>query len=252
MKLSKISSAVLVSSLMAASVAQAAVEVSGGVALTNNYLFRGVSQSDNSMAIQGELSAAHESGLYATVWGSSIGFDGGPGLDAAGGGMEGNLLLGYSSSVGDVDYDVGVMRYFYPGADDKFGDDGTGTIVKGNTLSYNEIYASVGYKGATFGMNYSDDYFNESGKFLYTYAGYELELMENLTGSVHVGYNKLFDETEALNNFGTEEYIDYSVGVNYAYSGLDFGLAYVGVDGDGKDAFDGFVNKVVFSVAKSF
>ena len=225
MKLSKISSAVLVSSLMAASVAQAAVEVSGGVALTNNYLFRGVSQTENGMAVQGELTAAHESGLYASVWGSS-------------------MLFGYASSVGDVDYDVGVMRYFYPGADKKDG---------ANRLSYNEVYGSVGYKGATFGLNYSDDYFNESGKFLYTYVGYEMELMENLTGSVHVGYNKLFDDAEALANFGAEKYVDYSIGVSYAVGGVDLGLAYVGVDSDGKDAFEALgVNKVVFSVAKSF
>ena len=243
MKLSKISSAVLVSSLMAASVAQAAVEVSGGVALTNNYLFRGVSQTENGMAVQGELTAAHKSGLYASVWGSSISFGGGADGDT-GAGMEGNMLFGYASSVGDVEYDVGVMRYFYPGADKKDG---------ANRLSYNEVYGSVGYKGATFGLNYSDDYFNESGKFLYTYVGYEMELMENLTGSVHVGYNKLFDDAEALANFGAEKYVDYSIGVSYAVGGVDLGLAYVGVDSDGKDAFEALgVNKVVFSVAKSF
>jgi len=179
MKLSKISSAVLVSSLMAASVAQAAVEVSGGVALTNNYLFRGVSQTENGMAVQGELTAEHESGLYASVWGSSIGFGGGI-EENIGAGMEGNILFGYASSVGDVEYDVGVMRYFYPGADKKQGE---------ARLSYNEIYGSVSYSGATFGLAYSDNYFAETGRFLYTYLGYELDLMENLTGSAHVGFN---------------------------------------------------------------
>ncbi len=245
MKLSKISSAVLVSSLMAASVAQAAVEVSGGVALTNNYLFRGVSQTENGMAVQGELTAAHESGLYASVWASSIGFGGGPDGNE-GAGMEGNLLFGYASSVGDVEYDVGVMRYFYPGADKKGGEP---------RLSYNEIYGSLSYEGITVGLNYSDDYYFETGKFLYTYVGYEADLVENLTGSVQVGYNKFFKTADAA-DFGLvnndKSYIDYTVGVSYAYSGLDFGLAYVGVDGNGKDAFDGAVNKVVFSVAKSF
>jgi len=41
--------------------------------------------------------------------------------------------------------------------------------------------------------------------------------------------------------------------VNYDLAGIDLGLAYVGVDKRGKDAFKEFgVNKVVFSVAKSF
>ncbi len=245
MKLSKISSAVLVSSLMAASVAQAAVEVSGDVALTSNYLFRGVSQTENGMAVQGGLTATHESGAYASVWASSIGFGGGPGGDE-GSGMEGNLVFGYASSVGDVEYDIGYLRYFYPGADKKGG---------APRLSFNEVYGSLSYAGATVGLAYSEDYFGESGDYLYTFVGYEAELLENLTGSVQVGYNKFFKTADAaafglVNN--DKSYVDYTVGLSYAYSGLDFGLAYVGVDGNGKDAFNGDVNKVVFSVAKSF
>jgi len=241
MKLSKISSAVLVSSLMAASVAQAAVEVSGEVALTSNYLFRGVSQTENGMAVQGELTAAHESGLYATVWGSSIGFGGGPD-ENIGAGMEGNLMFGYTSSIGEVEYDVGVMRYFYPGADKKQG---------AERLSYNEVYGSVAYEGASFGLAYSNDYFAETGKFLYVHAGYEADLVENLTGAVHVGYNS-FKKTDFMDT-GKKNYVDYSVGVSYDLAGVDLGLAYVGVDKNGKNAFKEFgVNKVVFSVAKSF
>ncbi|MDP1776149.1 MAG: hypothetical protein Q8K94_05975, partial [Moraxellaceae bacterium] len=117
------------------------------------------------------------------------------------------------------------------------------------------VYGSLSYEGATVGVNYSNDYYFETGKFLYTYVGYEAELIENLTGSVQVGYNKFFKTADAA-DFGLvnndKGYVDYTVGVSYAYSGLDFGLAYVGVDGNGKDAFDGAVNKVVFSVAKSF
>lgn len=236
MKLSKISSAVLVSSLMAASVAQAAVEVSGGVAFTNNYMFRGISQSNNGAAVQGELGFTHESGVYFTAWASSIN---GPitTLKNESSGVEIDTLLGYASSVGDVEYDVGVMRYNYPKSDN------------GVTTSYNEIYGSLGYKGATVGLAYSDDYFAETGKFAYVYAGYEAELAENLTGSVHVGYNK-FDKELFLGD--EKSYVDYSVGVSYAYSGLDFGLSYVGTSSDTDTVYDGLTDKVVFSVAKSF
>lgn len=244
MKLSKISSAVLVSSLMAAGVAQAAVEVSGGVALTNNYLFRGVSQTENGMAIQGELTATHESGAYVSVWGSSISFGGGAD-DSTGAGMEGNLLLGYAGEVGDIGYDVGVMRYFYPGADKKDG---------AERLSYNEVYGSVSYAGATLGLAYSDNYFGETGRFLYTYAGYELELMENLTAAAHVGFNSFRNnKPEQFIGDDVKSYVDYSIGLGYAVGGVDLGVAYVGVDKRGKTAFkDDGVNKVVFSVAKSF
>src|SRR3546814_13666443 len=40
------------------------VTVTGSVVLVSDYRFRGVSQSDRGMAIQGGLTATHESGLY--------------------------------------------------------------------------------------------------------------------------------------------------------------------------------------------
>ena len=41
------------------------ITVSGSVALVSDYRFRGVSQTDEEMAIQGGFTVAHESGIYA-------------------------------------------------------------------------------------------------------------------------------------------------------------------------------------------
>ncbi len=59
----------------------------------------------------------------------------------------------------DVGYDIGVLYYGYPK------DNTTGT-----TLDYTEVYGSLSWKGAKVGLNYSDDYFAESGKFYYSYV----------------------------------------------------------------------------------
>ena len=45
--------------------------VTGGVTLASQYRFRGISLSDEDVAIQGTINVAHESGLYAGVWSSS-------------------------------------------------------------------------------------------------------------------------------------------------------------------------------------
>ena len=65
-----IASALLALGLLAASVAHA--EVSGTLTLTSDYLFRGITQTDEKPALQGGLEWAHDSGVYAGAWGSSI------------------------------------------------------------------------------------------------------------------------------------------------------------------------------------
>ncbi len=86
-------------------------KLSGTVALVSDYRFRGVSQSNNSWAIQGGLTLGHESGLYAGFWGSNLagwGTFGGPNLEL-------DLFFGWKFPVGPTTFDVGVTTYTYPG-----------------------------------------------------------------------------------------------------------------------------------------
>jgi len=217
MKLSKLSYAVVVASLMAAGAVQAAVTTTGSVAFTTDYKFRGISQSNTNAAVQGSMTMAHDSGVYFTAWGSSIA--------NATGGMELDTLLGYAGTSGNIGYDVGVMRYNYPGADGSAG-----------KLSYNEVYGSVSAKGAKLGVAYSDDYYAESGKFLYIYGSYAAEVYKGFGVVASVGLNK-FDDAAGLQkagipNSGSNEdsYIDYKVGVTKSFEGIGFELAYIGSD----------------------
>lgn len=216
MKLSKLSYAVVVASLMAAGVAQAEIKTSGSVAFTTDYKFRGISQSNTNAAVQGSMTATHDSGVYFTAWGSSIA--------NANGGLELDTLLGYAGTSGDVGYDVGVMRYNYPGNDGSKG-----------KLSYNEVYASVSAKGAKLGVNYSDDYYDESGKFLYVYGTYAAEVHNGFGIVASVGLNQ-FDDAAGLVAAGIphgsneDSYIDYKVGLTKSVEGIGFELAYIGTD----------------------
>ncbi len=90
------------------------VTVSGSVALVSDYRFRGVSQSDKEMAIQGGITVSHESGLYAGVWGSNL-----AGWGTFGGSnMELDLIGGFKHSFGAATVDVGLTWYMYPGGAD--------------------------------------------------------------------------------------------------------------------------------------
>mgnify|MGYP000207783956 CR=1 FL=1 len=88
---------------------------SGNVALTSDYVFRGISQSDSDIAIQGGFDVSHGM-LYAGAWGSSIDF----GLDGT---TEVDVYAGVKPVLGPVTFDFGVIGYFYPGLDDSFNAD---------------------------------------------------------------------------------------------------------------------------------
>lgn len=243
MKLSKLSYAV-VASLMAAGVAQAAVTSTGSVALTSDYLFRGISQSDEGMAIQGSVTLNHDSGVYFTAWASSIAEQ--ATLEPEQAGVEVDTLLGYAFKSGEVTYDVGVMRYNYPGADNK--------PTKNTRFSYNEVYASAAVAGAKVGVAVSDDYFGETGKFLYVYADYGVALNDKVNLVTHVGWNK-FDNDGNANFLGgtSDAYFDYKVGLNTTVAGLTVEAAYIGADSIAEATYGSPAEgRAVFTASKSF
>ena len=243
MKLSKLSYAVVVASLMAAGVAQAAVTSTGSVALTSDYLFRGISQSDEGMAIQGSLTLNHDSGVYFTAWASSIAAQATTEPEQAG--VEVDTLLGYAFKSGEVTYDVGVMRYNYPGADNK---------TNATRYSYNEVYASAAVAGAKVGVAVSDDYFGETGKFLYVYADYGVALNDKVNLVTHVGWNK-FDNDGNANFLGgtSDAYFDYKVGLNTTVAGLTLEAAYIGADSIAEATYGSPAEgRAVFTASKSF
>lgn len=211
MKMNKFSTALLAGGLMVAA-ASANAGVTGSVAFTSDYLFRGVSQSSENAAVQGSLSYAFESGFYLTAWGSSVS------VANPTGGVEIDTLIGYAGKAGEVGYDVGVMRYNYPGGN---------AANAGADLDFNEVYGSVSFSGAKFGLAFSDEYYFESGQYLYTYLDYATEV-GGIGLAAHVGLNS-FDEDFMEDVDG---YVDYKLAVSKALEGVTFELAYIGSDLD--------------------
>ena len=237
MKLSSLAKALLASSVLftaAHATAAEPITVTGSAAFTTDYLFRGISQTGNNAAVQAGMTATHESGAYASVWGSSIA--------SGAGGSEMDLLLGYGGKAGEVGYDVGVMHYGYPSAD--------------AALGYDEIYASVSTMGAKVGLNYSNDYFAKSDKFMYLYASYGTEVA-GVGLSASLGMNK-FDSaammSNALGTTGTDDsYMDYKLAASKAIGGMTIEGAYIGSDIDDTECGGGLCEgRFVLTASKSF
>ena len=227
--------------LAASGLAHAEWSASGNVAITSDYKFRGISQSDESAAVQGGVDLEHSSGFYIGTWGSSVDF-GSDNDTGSFGTLELDVYAGYGADIGDTDfsYDVSVLYYAYPGDTvDPEGD-------------YWEVAGSIGWKDLTVGVNYSDDYYAETDEFWYLYAQYSYGLPYEISLDLHVGYNMLEDDGGFLSN-DEDTYIDFSVGLTKSFLGLDFTIAYVGTDLDEEDYFDTDLADpvAVFTVGKS-
>lgn len=208
--------------------------VSGNVALTNDYRFRGLEQTDGGPAIQGGFDVEHTSGFYAGVWASNVEL-GGDGT------IEMDYYGGYTFDITkNVSGDVGYIYYDYPQNGDITDD-----------FDFAEWYGSVSFFGATVGYAYSDDFFGNAGTAHYVYTDYTHELPAGFGLDLHVGHSSISSQSYFATS--EEDYTDYSVGVTKEVMGVTLGVAYVGTDLDSNiDSTDKYGNEgVVFSISKS-
>lgn len=223
MKISFKQSALLVISSVAAGLSSTAMAekpvVEGNVAFVSDYLFRGVSQTDNGPAIQGGLDLTTGSGFYLGAWGSNIEFGEGS--------MELDIYGGWSGQITDhLSADAGVIHYEYPQGD-----------TETDELSYQELYASISYSGLGLGIHWSPDYFGtDVDQYQYYYLSYDLDLPMSWSAGASLGINQ-FENAEEMSRFlgiaGDEgdNYQDWKAYASYAFTPeMAVTLAYIDTD----------------------
>jgi uncharacterized protein (TIGR02001 family) len=234
----------LIATALLASSSAALAEVSGNVTLASDYVFRGISQTDSQIAIQGGLDYAHPTGLYAGTWASNVDpdFFNGEGHDPQ---IELDLYAGYSGELpSGFGYDLGYLRYEYPGFND---------------ADTNEVYLTGSYMGFSLSVNYSDElnFIASDESAWYWKAAYDTTLPWYEIGlSAHLGYSAgdAFDDSDG-DGFD-DTYTDWSIGFSKTLAGVDLGLAYTDTDFSDSDDEDlvGEHNsdaRVVFTIGKS-
>lgn len=205
--------------------------LSANVGLVSDYVFRGISQSDEGPAVQGGFDVSHSSGIYAGIWGSNVDFNDG---DEAN--VEIDYYLGYANEYQGLSYDLGVLYYTYPGADSDLDYD---FVEFAGALGYDfDVLALSG------SLNYSPEFFGDTGDAFYYAAAVDVPLPYELSLSAHVGYQDVDDAVD---------YTDWSLGLGYNVAGFDLSLAYYDTDLDEpSECADGCSERIVFGVSKSF
>ena len=110
-------------------------QVSGNVGVVSNYYFRGITQTNDDVAIQGGFDFAGESGFHAGAWLSNVDFGGKEDAEV-------DLYAGYGGKFGDsgVSWDLGALYYLYPG---------------GGDLDYAETWFGLGYGSVSASVAYT-------------------------------------------------------------------------------------------------
>ena len=223
--LSTVVAAVLVAAKPAIAQEEMAVSFSGSAALTNDYTFRGISQTGEAPAVQAGISGEIGS-VYLGTWGSSLDFGSVDADDRAT--AEVDLFGGVATSLGGAaDIDLGVIYYVYPGG----GFDGYDFVEFALGLSRGFASLSAGVSAA-----YSPDFFGDSGSAIYLSGSLGLDIPTTpLSLSASLGRQSI-DDNDA---FGTPDYVDYSVGASLSALGVSLGAAAVGTNLDESDCFGG-------------
>lgn len=189
----------------------------GNLSVVSDYRFRGVSQTFKQPAVQGGFDYAHSSGFYVGNWNSNV-----SGNQFTDGSIEMDLYGGYKFNITpDVTADVGVLYYYYPGAQ----------IVGGKRYNTTELYGSIGYKWFTakYSSTVSDFFGTPDSKGSgYLELNAAFEVAEKTTLGFHVGHQK-------VRHYSDLDYTDYKVSLARDFGFATIGLAIVGTDvsGDG-------------------
>lgn len=203
------------------------------LALSTDYVFRGVSQiaSSNALAFSGGSDVAHTSGFAAGLWFSNQNYNSATFQDT----LEADIYASYAFKAGSADVTLGVITYNYPGA-----------------TAYNTTEVNVGVALLGASLKYShalSDYFGVAGSDGTGYLDLSYSrALGDLSLGLHYGWT--------YGSGGQSDYEDYKVSLSYPLLGYTASVAYTDANAGltpaatlGKALDQGLV---VFSLSKTF
>jgi uncharacterized protein (TIGR02001 family) len=187
---------------------------SANIGLYGQYVFRGITYTNERPALQGGFDYAHSSGLYLGVWGSNVDKDA-----LYGNTLEIDLYGGWAKQLtDDFGINVGFLQFYYP--DNEHPKYGFGTNESPNTT---ELNAAGTWKWFTLKYSYAiSDFFGLNNKSLgdgkgdsrgsdYVELNFNYTLPYDINLALHAGHQRVEGRSLA-------DYTDYLVGVNKNFS----------------------------------
>jgi uncharacterized protein (TIGR02001 family) len=194
----------------AANVDQQQSPLTGNFDITTNYVFRGISNSNNNPAFQGGLTYTFLStGIYLNVWGSNVDFADPQGNQAT---VEADTIVGIANDINDDwSYNISFDRYNYP---------------KAAAANYNEVIGLLTYKIFTLTVADSLNVYGYHRNGLYYNGLINVDIpekifhLDGLTAQASYGHYSL------PRSVGLLSYNDYMVGLDKTLGIYDLRLQY--------------------------
>lgn len=201
-------------------------DVAFGVALTSDYVSRGITNSDSRPAIQGYIEPSVElpnvGAAYINVWSSNVNY--GEGFEGA----EIDVAGGIRPQLGPVSLDLGYVHYFY--------------TPEHVSPDYGEIFAKADYNYndlATFGgrVFFAPDFNQQGNTATWIAGGVKVPLPYDFAVYGGLGY-QFIDNPDAF------EQLAWTAGISYSWKSLTLDVRYWGTDlsDEGCTARSGFPN----------
>jgi uncharacterized protein (TIGR02001 family) len=189
---------------------------SWNAAISSDYVFRGVSQTDESASVQLGADLNFDNGFYVGVWASNVDFGaGGPDVEL-------DTYIGWNHDLSESwNLDLMINRYNYLGEQDSFGDGDYNEFI--TTVTYNEMISfTFGYTNDVYGLSENGYYYG-------------------LGGSWDIGGGFGLDAGFGISTFdsstGYKDYNDYSIAINRDFGPVNAALGVYGSDADGEYNF---------------
>ena len=186
--------------------------LSWNAALTSEYLYRGIAQSDDHPALQLDATYAFASGFYVGAWGSNVDF--GDSTDA-----EIDTFIGWNGDLADgVNLDVQINRYNYVNQPSDV------------DYAYNELIGKLTFNdqyGVSLG--YTNDYLALDENSLYLAVDGSWAVGNGFNVSAGAGYTR--------NSGDMPSYADYGVGLDRDFGPVNVALQYIGTNGRAEELF---------------
>ena len=212
-------------------------ELTANAGITNNYIWRGLTQTQNQPGVSGGLDFAFENGLYIGTWVSNVNYAPNDAFS-----YENDIYFGYSGKVKNLGFDLGYLYYNYDNA---------------ANFDFGEIFGELSIAGFSFGgYVLANTEANESrsedfgfGEAYYAYLNYAIDIKDGLELGLHIGHHN-GDFNEVFNGVAGN-YIDYNISL--AKSGFSFMITNTNLeDPMGQDPLDNDEPKIVVSYVMDF
>lgn len=197
------------------------IGISANMALTSNYVWRGMTQTKDSPAVQGGVDLSYM-GFYAGTWGSNVDFGANDNNS-----LELDIYGGYAGEFAGLGYDVGYIQYVYPNKSDEY--------------NFGEAYVGISKEWDKFGLSAKYSFGIETDQ-IDPEDFWEIGASTSVL-PYEIGFDAGYGNYDNIGQY-------YSVGLNREFKKFALSVAYIDFDHDTDSSAD--EENVVATISFSF